>query len=257
MELSRKQKDIIRAYKEESKKLAELFRTNKEKIDELFRTNKEESKKLAELFRTNKEEFTNIIIKKITINNENCLFIYLDNLAKNVYNYDMKNGTSGYLYCLYNEIFAHYGDNVYKLGKTINIKRRLGGYSTPYIEPCKMILKSELFVNYSMAEKVLFYKLQKYRVKKKREFFKCPLDEIKKALNNVKEYFEQQENVLYINSIFDKIEYEVTKEVNNGLATKELNDGVTRFEIVCHYPKITAFEINYLKRNGCYPRGIK
>jgi hypothetical protein len=41
----------------------------------------------------------------------------------------------GTVYCLHNEMFKYYGDDVYKIGMSTNTKRRVTDYTTSYIGP--------------------------------------------------------------------------------------------------------------------------
>src|SRR5439155_1798475 len=55
---------------------------------------------------------------------------FFDELMKPFeYNENISNEkNSGYIYCMENIIFKYYGDNVYKLGKTISLKSRMDTY---------------------------------------------------------------------------------------------------------------------------------
>ena len=57
----------------------------------------------------------------------------------------------GILYCLYNVMYCYYGENVYKLGCTNNLKTRLAGYCTSYIEPSIIICSTNELRNYNLA----------------------------------------------------------------------------------------------------------
>ena len=70
----------------------------------------------------------------------------------------------GYIYILYNDVYKFYGDNVYKLGKTSNIKTRLSGYTTSYLKPSKFIFISNICNNYSLAEHIIFRILSNKRI---------------------------------------------------------------------------------------------
>lgn len=98
----------------------------------------------------------------------------------------------GYLYCLHNEVFDYYGKHMYKLGETHCIKKRLMSYSTSFPQPSKMICVSDHLSNKKLAQDILFYKLEKYRVNRKREFFMCDIDIIKKAFNEINNAFKNE-----------------------------------------------------------------
>ena len=82
----------------------------------------------------------------------------------------------GYLYVLWNPVYDNYGQNVYKLGKTVNLPKRKGNYITPYIDESIYKYTSPYFDDMDSAEKILFALLHKYRIKNKREFFQCDLE---------------------------------------------------------------------------------
>jgi hypothetical protein len=80
---------------------------------------------------------------------------------------------SGWLYCLYNEGFKSYGEDVFKIGRTNNLRRRLGEYRTGFIHDSYYICVSEReFRNSRRAEALVFYILRKFRLRQEREFFK-------------------------------------------------------------------------------------
>lgn len=103
---------------------------------------------------------------------------------------DNKKSTEGYLYCIYNEVYDQYGEDVYKLGEANDIKQRLIGYCTYYITPCQVKYCSELIRNKSLAEAILFSKLAEFRITMSREFFKCDIAMIKKEIDHVVKLFD-------------------------------------------------------------------
>ena len=119
-----------------------------------------------------------------------------------------KEPKKGYIYCLYNEMFNFYGKNVYKLGETNNIKKRLNSYTTNYIKKSEIILLSKELPNKKLAEKILFSLLNNHRICKKREFFDCELEKIKEAINKVENIFDnneyENENKNIIKAIINK-----------------------------------------------------
>jgi hypothetical protein len=85
----------------------------------------------------------------------------------------MKNNSrEGYLYILYHPSFLSYGENVYKLGMTINPKQRLQSYSPSFLASATFVLLSEKIEDCFKGEKILFYLLRGERLAKNREFFK-------------------------------------------------------------------------------------
>ena len=147
----------------------------------------------------------------------------------------------GYLYCLYNKVYDTYGNSVYKLGKSINVKRRLGSYSTSYLNPSELKYTSQKVKYYSYAEKLLFLKLKKYKLRSNREFFDCELaiiikniDETVKFINNnskteILNTLNKSSKYNKIDLIFDLFnnalnEYTTTKTIyilNNKIKCKE------------------------------------
>ena len=118
-----------------------------------------------------KFELDFIEIIQNNINNKNKIDEILENLAKEIYKYNLKNGDKGYIYCLYNVVFKYYGEDVYKLGKSNDVIKRLSGYTTSYLEDSEIKLQSKQLSNYGMAENILFHLLKDYRLKKNREFY--------------------------------------------------------------------------------------
>ena len=74
----------------------------------------------------------------------------------------------GYIYCFHNVL---YGENIYKLGRAIDIQKRLRTYQTYYYHPTKIILTSNILCDYVKAEKELFNVFYHHRINHKREFF--------------------------------------------------------------------------------------
>ena len=170
---------------------------------------------IAKLFRTDTDDFITEISKWSTIDKKE-INSYIDNLYKHIYDYDLKNGVEGQLYCIHNEMYDYYGKDVYKLGMTFNMSKRMGYYTTSYLTKPTIILKSKSYTNYKMAEKILFYYLRQYRIKQNREFFKCSLDIIKHAFNKVKKYFKELDNIVYVPFIITNIKLEVMNTINNN-----------------------------------------
>lgn len=81
---------------------------------------------LIELYDTSNDEFKRKFIDIIvSINDTSKINEFIEKISKNIYDYKLHYGNKGYLYCLVNEMFKHYGNDVYKLGMTKNIKTRL------------------------------------------------------------------------------------------------------------------------------------
>lgn len=99
--------------------------------------------------------------------------------------YYTNHAETGVLYCLWNPVYAHYGNNVYKLGCTGNLKKRLGQYTTVYVDPTEVKHESIKIHNHNIAEKILFHYLMDCRVAKNREFFRVDLQKVKDTIDKV------------------------------------------------------------------------
>lgn len=105
---------------------------------------------------------------------------------------------AGYVYCLYNKMYTSYGDDVYKLGHTINPSKRICDYMTSYIdEPEYKYVSERQFENSLWAERILFFLLRQYRIKKNREFFKCDLGDIINTIKRIEQIPEQKIEKMY------------------------------------------------------------
>ena len=114
---------------------------------------------------------------------------------------------AGYIYCLYNEMFNYYGENVYKLGKTIDINNRMCGYTTTYIKPCEIKYISKILRNSDLGENLLFIFLKTYRITENREFFICELNKIilliDKVTDIINNYTDDEIYNMYLNVQYD------------------------------------------------------
>ena len=81
-----------------------------------------------------------------------------------------------YIYVMHNPVFLHYGPNVYKIGYSKNVERRMRDYFTSYIDEPEIVYRREVVSQ--DCEKQLHRLMESYRVKKTREFFDCPLQNI-------------------------------------------------------------------------------
>ena len=81
----------------------------------------------------------------------------------------------GYIYILFNEMFNFYGTDVFKIGKAMDVGKRMNGYTTSYIKPVEIKFMSEKCINHSLAEQIIFDRLLNFRMKLNREFFKGDL----------------------------------------------------------------------------------
>jgi hypothetical protein len=91
----------------------------------------------------------------------------------------------GHIYILKNDVYNYYGDNVYKIGKALNVKNRLGDYSTFYVDKCKVLYESDPVIDYNLCESIIFRIIDDKRVIKNREFFKGDIHEFKIIIDKV------------------------------------------------------------------------
>lgn len=104
---------------------------------------------------------------------------------------DDENSINGELYCLYNEMYNYYGNNVRKLGNAGHAEKRMKNYCTSYVTPCEIQYKSKRIRNKRLAESILFIRLADFRVVANREFFNCDLEIIKTEINYVCDLFDK------------------------------------------------------------------
>jgi hypothetical protein len=122
-----------------------------------------------------------------------------------------KENNSGFIYCLYNPIYKTYGNNIYKLGHTKNLNKRLNQYKTGYLEKSEYLLTSSKLQNRILGETMLFNELVKYRMNTHREFFNCDIKIIKETFEKIEKYF----NLVESNNTSKITENNNTTEINN------------------------------------------
>jgi len=113
----------------------------------------------------------------------------------------------GFIYVMFNEVFNHYGPNVYKIGKAQNIQSRMKAYTTSYIKPIEVIFSSSIVSDYSIAEKEIHNRLNKFRLASNREFFSIELELITKTINDVINDVNSKSNEELVKYEFTKIKY--------------------------------------------------
>jgi hypothetical protein len=166
------------------------------------------------------------------------------------FNNKMSQEEVGYIYCVSNPMFPV---NDYKIGCTKNIKERLNSLSnTSLYEPFNLEF-CKLVKNYKQCEQNIHKSLDKYRIKKNREFFNVDINIIKKEFDKYTEYKNydyksaKQKLVDFISTeiipnINDCDENNVNeklfkKYVNNTL--EELNNNL---DIICSQGKLDNIE---------------
>ena len=109
-----------------------------------------------------------------------------------------KDQHKGFLYCMWNKMFSSYGQDVYKLGRTSCLEARLNNYTTSYIEPCEYkYTTNRVFQNSIYAERVMFFLLRRFRIKKNREFFKVDLDTVIDTMRKLETMSDEKIEKIY------------------------------------------------------------
>jgi hypothetical protein len=133
--------------------------------------------------------------------------------------------TKGYIYCLSNPSFK---PNLYKIGyTTMNLNKRINAlYKTGV--PTKFVINFAKTVKQCrLTEHDIHNKLKKMRINPSREFFKCPLPNIK--------------------SVFDKIEGVWWKEddVDDVKKEKKVPTPVFKSKRTKRFRKVKQYKFNY------------
>ena len=88
-----------------------------------------------------------------------------------------------FLYIIHNPMFLYYGPNVYKVGYSTDVERRVNDSPAFLLEKCTVLYKKQ--VSSMKDEKKVHAVLKKYRMRPDREFFDCPLELIKQAIDSI------------------------------------------------------------------------
>jgi hypothetical protein len=81
-----------------------------------------------------------------------------------------------FIYVMHNPMYLHYGCNVYKVGYSENVDRRVTDYATGYVEESEIVYSKQ--VASRDCEMQVHKLMDSYRINSSREFFNCPLDRI-------------------------------------------------------------------------------
>lgn len=93
---------------------------------------------------------------------------------------------AGNLYILYHETFQQYGEDIYKIGRSVDPKDRMrNAYTTPFLTDAKYLYVSQPFADVERAEKILFYILRRERIREQREFFKIEVEQATKIIKRL------------------------------------------------------------------------
>jgi hypothetical protein len=179
----------------------------------------------------------------------------------------------GFIYIIKNVIYNYYGPDVYKIGKTKDVKSRAGNYSTYYIDKCDVLYESALVNDYNLCETILFKIINKNRLSENREFFEGDIEYFKNIIDHVVNAI----NLEIINHNHLNIDGELLNglcksvKINNNKVKKEYNlkgggnlkkNGKYRKKHICNKcQKVFEKKSNYLKhinkKNPCDQRGSK
>ena len=152
-------------FQKEEKNMEDTEDTS-ENIDQIISMSEEEQNNIIELF----HEFSG---------GDNLKDVIMLKLHESYY---FKNlGATGYIYCLHNEMFKHYGENVYRIGCATNVNKRCNSYKKYYPKKIYVVHKSKRIKHYTIAEKLVFKLLIEYRMKEDKDFFRCKLELIKET----------------------------------------------------------------------------
>lgn len=147
---------------------------------------------------------------------------------------EVKIGIPGKLYCIHNEMYAFYGPNVYKLGESGDINKRMYSYTTPYLEDVVVKHQTATIRNKQLAENILFCMLAGYRMKSSREFFNCNVEIIKEKMDHVVELFDRHTDEELMNIYFPKKAREIKfkKDIKGFTESMFYADNITKEELV-------------------------
>ena len=116
---------------------------------------------------------------------------------------------NGYIYILWNDMYKIYGNNVFKIGRTTDIKKRINCYTTAYINPCEIKYISIKCDNCILAEMLIFFLIKNNRIVNNREFFKINLNEtikiIEEVIYKINNMNDTSNNKIDILSMFENI----------------------------------------------------
>jgi len=153
----------------------------------------------------------------------------------------------GFIYCLYNPTFKSYGNNVYKLGKTINLTNRMSAYTTSYVDKSEYKITSSELNDRNIAENMLFKELELYRINMNREFFNCDIKIINEAFKKIEKHINYNESKSVITN--KKIDKYHCIECNKSYKTsKSLWNHNNRY----HDKKPKIIEYKCIKCNKIY-----
>ena len=137
--------------------------------------------------------------------------------------------TKGYLYILNNICF---NKDIYKLGRTKDLKSRLSTYNTGNLINSEYLFISKIFTNSCYAETILFFLLKKYRIKQNKEFFNITLQKAIATIQVIENLSD--ETIERVNNMIlkDSISKHILELIESGdiLTNKDWNANVFKSE---------------------------
>lgn len=170
---------------------------------------------------TDKQQFNIDFVEYVKNNNKTIpIECILNNFSHFLYKLSFSHGKKGIIYCLYNEMFDRYGENVYKIGETACIESRINAYTSCYATPPIVVYASPVFANSSLAEQLLFHFLSEFRIFSDREFFKCDFDVITPFINNISDMFTNKQEIFVLDKRVTKFKYKLMSIINGHNITR-------------------------------------
>lgn len=106
----------------------------------------------------------------------------------------------GYIYVLWNQAFEQ---NVFKIGRAKDVKKRLEGYTTSFPTQCEIKFQSEKLKDCHIVETIVHLKLDGCRINKSREFFKMDIESIKNVIIETINNLQCINNCINTNNVYD------------------------------------------------------
>lgn len=110
----------------------------------------------------------------------------------------------GYLYCIKNECYDYVSKDMYKIGKTVNLERRMYEYNNIYPKDYELCIKKEV-KDIDVGEILVQHMLLEKKIKK--ELYLCRIEKIE-------EVFERVELILSDECKYQKLKKECEKKLN-------------------------------------------
>lgn len=123
----------------------------------------------------------------------------------------------GYVYVIWSPMYQFYGE-CYKIGSCMDIGKRINQYITSYPDPVEIKYISKINIKYKQLEKMIHFKLDKFRMNKRREFFKTDLNYIISVIEDIENNgFEEYERLITKTTKYTKNKYQRIEVKNKSL----------------------------------------